>query len=244
MLIELKNVSYEYRPNKRALQDINLSLEPGEQALLLGANGSGKSTALKIMGGLLFPTQGVYQFEGREIKDSHMRNNSFSYAFRKRVGIVFQHSDVQLFCSTVEEEISFGLRAVGMDDVMCKKRTADILDYMEIGMLAQESPHYLSGGEKKKVVIGAILAVNPSVLLLDEPMNSLDPKSCHWLLTMLDDLRKRKKTIVMATHRLDRLPFNASRAFLFGEDHRLWANTSISALLDDKELLTKANLIG
>lgn len=242
-IFDVQNVSYSYAPGKSVLQNINLTVTQGEQIVLFGANGSGKTTLQKILAGLLFADQGMVNAFGRPITETTMRDKAFSAAFRRRVGIVFQNSDVQLFCSTVEEEILFGLRMMGVSEQECKMRTQQMLDFINIRHLAGEAPHYLSGGEKKKVALAAILVLNPEVILLDEPTNGLDPKSCRWLENLLQELTERGKTILFSTHYLERMPLMAPRAWLFGDEHTILADGATADILNNKKLLLQANLI-
>lgn len=242
-IFNLHDVSYSYSPGKKVLQHIELKVLQGEQIVLLGANGSGKSTLQKILAGLLYPDDGIFTAFGSLITEETMRDKQFSAVFHQKVGIVFQNSDVQLFCPTVEEEILFGLRMMGLPDDECKERTQQMLDFINISHLANDAPHYLSGGEKKKVALAAILAVNPEVILFDEPTNGLDPKSCRWLENLLQELASQGKTILFSTHYLERLPLMAPRALLFGENHTILADGSTSEIVNNKSLLLEANLI-
>ncbi|MCJ7445256.1 MAG: energy-coupling factor ABC transporter ATP-binding protein [Methanotrichaceae archaeon] len=246
LIFDLKNVSYSYLGKIDALKSINLMIRQGEQVCVMGANGSGKSTLLAIMDGLVFPTSGEYYAFGtlvtEQLLDS-MKDNEFRYYFRKKVGFVFQNSEVQLFSPTVYEEIAFGPIQLDLPKEEVDMRVKEIMDMMDIGRLKERSPHTLSGGEKKKVCIASVLVTNPDILLLDEPTAGLDPRTQLWLIELLQELSKAGKTIITATHDLDIIEQISNRAIVIGEDHRIKVDRSARSVLDDLELLLAANLI-
>ena len=243
LIYELQNVCYRYDENKQALQDINLKVEAGERLALLGPNGCGKSTLQKILAGLLFATSGIVTAFGTKINSQSMRDAGFSSAFRQKVGFVFQNSDVQLFCTNVLDEIMFGPLSMGLSFNEGKKRAEDLLSYVGITALANCLPHHLSGGEKKKVAIAAVLATNPEVIIFDEPTNGLDPRSQRWTMDTMNELNQQGKTIILATHNLDLVLELADRVIVFDEKHRIIANDTPKAILENRELLLRANLI-
>ena len=245
-IFELQNVAYTYLGKFEALKDVNLTMTAGEQIVVVGANGSGKSTLLSILAALIFPTTGKFNAFGNVVKEeafNSLDGNEFGRYFRKNVGFVFQNSDIQLFCSTVFDEIAFGPLQLGMTQEEVKRRTEEIMSLMGISGLTDRAPHTLSGGEKKKVCIASILSVNPNVLLLDEPTAGLDPRSQLWLIELIQDLAKAGKTVITATHDLDIIEKISTRAIVFGEDHTIKADADSSAVMNDLELLTSANLI-
>lgn len=239
---ELQDVSYHYRVGESSLQGINLKIRAGERVVLLGPNGGGKSTLQKIVAGLIFG-EGNFSAYGRAITAETMRDKDFAAAYRRKVGFVFQNSDVQLFCATVFDEIMFGPLAMGMDYAKAMERTQELLDFVGISALAERMPQHLSGGEKKKVAIAAVLAVNPDALILDEPTNGLDPKTQRWMITTLNALHQSGKTLLVATHNLDLVPEIADRVIVLGENHQMMADGSPDHILSDRALLLKANLI-
>jgi cobalt/nickel transport system ATP-binding protein len=243
VLYELTNVAYQYTDGKSALQDINLTVEAQERLILLGPNGCGKSTLQKLLAGLLFTSSGSLTAFGAKINSKAMSDKQFSTAFRQKVGFVFQNSDVQLFCTSVLDEIMFGPLAMGLSHSEAAARAADLLAYMGISPLSNCSPHHLSGGEKKKVAIAAILAVNPEILIFDEPTNGLDPISQRWIIDTINHLNQQGKTIILATHSLDLVMELADRVIVLGEDHRIIANDKPAAILRNRDLLLAANLI-
>lgn len=241
-MIDLKNVSYSYGKSK-ALDNISLKINKGEAVALVGPNGSGKSTLMKMINGIVFPEQGIYRFDGEEINAGRLRDTKFSKLFHQRVGFVFQNSDVQLFCSDVYEEIAFGPRQMGLSQEEVEKRVDDCLKMLSIEELKHRTPYHLSGGEKKKVSIASILAMNPDVFVLDEPTNGLDPKAQRWLVELLVELNRAGKTLITSTHNLELIQVISQRSILFDESHRIAADLQTEALLENVGLLKTVNLV-
>ena len=239
----LDKVYYGYGAGVLALQDISLTIQPGEKIALLGANGCGKSTLIRIMDGLLHPQTGTITVFGEPITEESLRDEQTAYRFRRRVGYVFQNSDAQLFSSTVREEIAFGPLQMGLSYPEVEQRLCDVAALLEIGKLLERPPFQLSGGEKKKVALASTLVLNPDVILLDEPTNGLDPRSQRWLVELLVTLHQAGKTLVTATHDLSIVPEIASRAYVFSEAHTLVAEGSCRKILQDSDLLLGVNLI-
>lgn len=225
-----------------ALNDVSFSVRPGESLAVLGANGSGKSTLLKILNGLLFPSKGRVEFMGTEVSEETLKGD-FLRCFRERVGFVFPEPDVQLFCPTVRDELAFGPLQLGFTAADVKRRVEELLEMLGISGISERAPYTLSSGEKKKVAIAAALSVNPDVLLLDEPTNGLDPRTQVWLFDLLQSLKGLNKTCVMATHDLSLVEDLASRAVVLDESHRVVSEGPATAVLKDKDLLLRANII-
>jgi cobalt/nickel transport system ATP-binding protein len=242
-LLSCQNLSYRYLERFPALDGVSLRVERGETVALLGANGCGKSTLLKILCGLLFPAEGSYQAFGTEVTEDTLEDEQFGAAFRSRVGFVFQNADAQVFSPSVREEVAFGPLQLGLPREQVEERVRDVLQMLEIEDLAERAPYQLSGGQKKRVAIAAVLATNPDVLLFDEPTAALDPRSQQWLLELLVTLSRAGKTIVLATHDLDVLEWVAHRCVMLSEDHRVVAEGTPAELLADAEALLAANLI-
>ena len=189
--------AYEDRPT---LRHIDLEIAEGDCAVLMGDNGCGKSTLLRAINGLIFPAQGHYYFDGEEITKKAMDSPSFSKRFHARVGFIFQDSDAQLFCSSVEDEIAFGPRSLGLSDEEVQQRVDDTLALLNIEHLRSRAPYHLSGGEQKKVAIACILSINPDVYCFDEPLNGLDASTRQWLVDFFRKLKELGKTLIIATH--------------------------------------------
>ena len=239
----LETVTYRYPDGEIGVNKLDLTVHERERIVLLGANGSGKSTLLRILNGLVFPCDGVVQAFGHVLSEKSLNEDRFNHAFRKRVGFVFQNSETQLFSSTVWDEIAFGPLHMGMSEPEIRQRVTEVLELFGIEAIRDRPPFKLSGGEKKKVALAAVMAINPDVLLLDEPTAALDPRTERWLIDMLVQLGKLGKTIITATHNLDIVEEISDRVLVFGEDHRLAANGPPSELLSERELLLRVNLI-
>ncbi len=242
-LFELAGVHYSYHGAIPALAGIDLAVRAGESLVVLGANGCGKSTLLKLLDGLLFPDAGEVKAFGTRLSEAILETDDFRRRFRSRVGLVFQNPDIQLFCSTVLEEVAFGPLQLGLSPGEAAARAGDVLGLLGIGALRDRSPLFLSGGEKKKVAIASVLSMNPDVLLFDEPTATLDPRTCHWFGELALTLAQSGKTLVTATHNLHLAERIATRILVMGEDHRVTAAGDPAAILADRALLVGANLI-
>jgi cobalt/nickel transport system ATP-binding protein len=241
-MIRLKEVSFAYH-EVNALNKINLSIGKGDAVALLGPNGSGKSTVLKLINGIVFPLKGNYYFEEEEITYKKMQDTKFAKNLHQKMGFVFQNPDTQLFCATVYDEIAFGPRQMGMRETDVEIRVTDCLELLKIENLKERSPYHLSGGEKCKVAIASVMSLNPEVIVLDEPMNGLDPRTQRWLVEFLVQLNKAGKTLITSTHNLELVHEISTRAVLFDENHTIVADMPTDRLLADIELLKRVNLV-
>lgn len=240
-MINLSNVNFNYK-EIHALKDINLRIQKGETVALIGPNGSGKSTFLKLINGIVFPMQGVYSFEGKEINENTLQDSKFSKLFHKKIGFVFQNSETQLFCSTVYEEIAFGPRQMGLKEQEIDLRVNDCLKLLNIEELKDRTPYNLSGGEKKRVAIASVLSLNPEVLVLDEPMNGLDPKTKRFLRELLLKLNAAGKTLICSTHDFEYVQGVFKRAIVFSKEHSVIRDEDYKAVINDEEFLTANNI--
>ena len=241
-MIEINDVSFSYEGDN-ALNHISLKIEDGETVALMGSNGCGKSTLLKVINGIISPDSGLYKFDNQEITHKKLQDPKFGKSFHQKIGFVFQNSDTQLFCSVVYDEIAFGPRQMGMTEIDVDKRVNDCLSLLNIQDLRNRTPYHLSGGEKRKVAIACVLSLNPDVLVLDEPMNGLDPRTQRWLVEFLVQLSKAGKTLITSTHNLELVSEISTRAILFDETHKIVADMPTEKLLEDIELLKKVNLV-
>ena len=229
-----------------ALKGVTASFYAGEQVAILGANGSGKSTLLAILNALSYPTSGEFYAFGNPVKEEvfdTLEDNEFNRFFRKKVGFLFQNPDIQLFSSTVFDEIAFGPLQLDLPPDEVLMRTEEVIAMLGIENLRDRAPHMLSGGEKKKVCIASILSTNPDVLLLDEPTGGLDPRSQIWLIELIQDLAKCGKTIITATHDLNIVEQISTRAIVVGEDHMIKADSDCAGVMSNMDLLISANLV-
>lgn len=241
-IFELKDASFSYQ-DTAALKNINLTVRRGEKIAVLGANGCGKTTLLRILAGLSVPQNGKFFAFGEEITKKRLDDDRFSSGYHRRVGFIFQNSDTQLFCTSVREEIAFGPLQVGLGRDEVRRRVEDVAKLLGIEPLLDKAPFNLSGGEKKKVAVAAVLALSPEVLILDEPTNGLDPRSQRWLVNLLLKLNRAGKTLITSTHNLELVGELSDRAVLFGEDHAIAADKPTLELLSDSKLLRRVNLV-
>ena len=242
-VFSLSGVEFSYHDSSPLLSGLDLDFYYGDSVCLLGANGSGKSTVLKILCALLFPTRGTFKAFGEDVNEARMENDRYAKEYRRRVGFVFQNSDAQLFTTRIWDEIAFGPLQLGLASREVKQRVEDIAGLLRIEELLERSPYRLSGGEKKKVALACVLVMNPEVLILDEPTNGLDPKTQRWLTELLLQLNKAGRTIITATHNLELAHAISKRALVLSEEHRLIGDGNTHEILGNRELLIQVNLI-
>ena len=241
-VFELRDVSYNYLEGSYALKDINLTVMPKEAVAVVGTNGSGKSTLLKILDALYFPAEGEIKAFGEHLSEECFKDKAYSYSFRRRVGLLFQNPDVQLFSPTVEDEIAFGPLQMGLSKEEVNFYIEGALKILDIEKLRRRASYQLSEGEKKKVALAAIFSLNPEVWLLDEPTADLDPRTQGWMVDFFLSLAEQGKTLVVATHQLELARIISRKIYILGETHSLLAEGS-SSILQNEELLLSANLI-
>jgi len=241
-MIELEDISVSYT-GLPALTQISLSIQSGEYLALIGSNGSGKSTLLKLVNGLVFPDSGSWKLDGIEISAARLKDQRFAKSFHKRIGFLFQNSDAQLFCGTVYDEIAFGPRQMGLDDAEVDSRVQDLLALLGIKALEGRAPYHLSGGEKRKVALAAVLALNPDILALDEPMNGLDPRTKRFLREFLLSLRESGKTVICATHDFEYIDGVFEKAAVFSADHRIVRSGPYAGIIADRAFLESQNIV-
>jgi cobalt/nickel transport system ATP-binding protein len=240
-VFEVSKVTYRYE-RIMALDSVSLAIELGQRVVLLGANGSGKSTLLRLLDGLYFPEIGAVRFCGDSLTEERLQQEQFSFAFRRRVGMVFQNPDVQLFNPSVLDEVAFGPLQLRWSRDTIRERVAQTLDSMGILHLKDRPPHQLSGGEKKRVAIASVLVLDPEVLLLDEPTAALDPRSQSQIIDLLSGWKDAGKTVVTATHDLDTVEDIADTCYVF-QGGRVVAQGSPASVLGNTPLLQRTGLL-
>ena len=198
-MIKLDDICFAY-DSTPVLKHFSTEVADGEFVVIKGDNGCGKSTLLNIINALEFAEIGTYIFDGTVIDKKAMKNEQFAKAFHQKIGYVFQNTDAQLFCSSVYDEIAFAPRQMQLDEAEVAKRVDDMLKLTGTEHLKERAPFHLSMGEKKKVAVASVLAMNPQVLILDEPMNFLDKKSREWLVEFLNQMHSVGKTIIIVSH--------------------------------------------
>lgn len=239
-LLRLEHVSFAYEDGadrRLALKDCSVSIRPGERIAVLGGNGAGKSTFFLLANGVLRPKKGTVFFRGEAVGRKRQELNRL----RRGVGLVFQDPDVQILGGTVEEEISFGPMNLGLSREEVRRRVDGAVERMRLGDLLHRAPQYLSGGEKKRVSIADALAMEPELLLMDEPAASLDPENCRVLETTLDMLGEQGLALAVATHDVD-FAWRWARRILVFHDGRLAADRTPEELFSDEALLAACRL--
>ena len=194
-LIETRDLCYAYPHSVKALEGINFIAPRNSRIAVIGSNGAGKSTLFKHFNGIFRPTSGSVLIRGEPITKQNIRE------VRKFVGIVFQNADDQIFSPTVEQDVAFGPTNLGLDEETIHHRVHEALKIVGIEDLADRVPHHLSGGEKKRVAIAGVIAMEPEVLVLDEPTAGLDPQGVKDLVGFINSLSKKYgMTVVFSTH--------------------------------------------
>ncbi|HEY6002867.1 MAG TPA: ABC transporter ATP-binding protein [Anaeromyxobacter sp.] len=228
------------RLNGRAVvEDVSFEVRPGERVVVLGVNGCGKTTLLRLLDGLAFADEGEVRYAGKRLDAAALGDASFRRAFRGEVGLLFQNVDAMLFNPTVEDEIAFGPRQLGQGDV--PGRVARWAETFDVAGLLARAPFELSGGEKKRVALAALLAVEPRVLLLDEATANLDPASVGRLVDVLAGIRGL--TVIASTHNLSMAGELGDRAILLAPGRKgVLFDGLAHDLLHDERLLVESGL--
>ncbi len=238
--VEVKNLTYTYSRGlpyeKEAIKNINLIVFEGEAVGILGHTGSGKSTLIQHLNGILLPQEGEVKIFGEKI----INDKKFLKNLRKIVGIVFQFPEDELFAETVYEDISFGPRNLGMEESEIKKRVIESIK--DVGLdetYLDRSPFSLSGGEKRRVAIACILSMAPKILVLDEPTSGLDPIGREEILTLIKKLKKEKKvTIIMISHTMEDIIQFADRIYVLNNG-KIVLEGKTEEVFKSKEILEK-----
>ena len=237
-LLETDNVTYTY-PNgpAPALSGVSVTITAGSKIALVGANGAGKSTLLLMLNGILRPDSGEVRFSGRPLA----YDNRSLRDLRRRVGFVFQNPDVQIIAPTVEADVAFGPVNLGLPPDAVHRAVRDALGYVGLRGYEKRPPHHLSGGEKKRVAIAGILAMEPAVLVFDEPTSSLDPASSEEVMELLDELASGGRTVLVSTHDVE-LAYRWADSVILMEHGRVLARGPPEEVFSDHDLLAAARL--
>jgi cobalt/nickel transport system ATP-binding protein len=242
-VFELKDVHFSYLGKFPALCGVDLRVRQGEKVCVIGANGTGKSTVLTLLDGLIFPARGSIRAFGTELSEERFADDEFSQSFRSKVGFVFQNPDVQLFCPTVREDIVFGPLQLGVPGDEAKRRLGQLAEMLGITELLDRAPHQLSIGEKRKAAIAAVLAVDPDVILLDEPTAGLDPLTTRHIIDLILEASGRGKTVITATHDLHIIAEIADTVHVFDRTRRIVRSGAPLEVMADNDFLMKSNLV-
>ena len=225
--INFEHVNYSYEKSVPILRDVTFSAHEHESIGLIGANGVGKSTLLKLLVGLNLGYEGTISVEGMKVEKQILPK------IRERIGYVFQDSDSQLFMSTAYEDIAFGPRNYGLSEPEVQERVENALSMIHIEHLKNKQIYKMSGGEKKMVSIATILAMTPDIILMDEPSIALDPRNRRYLIQILNQFHHLK---IIASHDLDMILDTCSRVILMAEG-TIIRDGKAEEILSDKELL-------
>ncbi len=243
MSLELKHVTYTYSAGSAfqatALNDISLTIEDGEFVALVGHTGCGKSTLVQHLNGLLKPTSGQVLLDGQDINGEGVNRREL----RQKVGLVFQYPEYQLFEETVAKDIAFGPKNQGLsaDEVDRRVRRAMEHVHLNYDKLAERSPFELSGGQMRRVAIAGVLAMEPKVLVLDEPTAGLDPRGRDRILGMVRELHREGTTVVMVSHSMEDVASLATRMVVLSHG-RLATQGAPREVFRQRELMAEAGL--
>ena len=233
--IAVKNLNYTYPDGTRALEDVNIVVYEGERVAIIGPNGAGKTTFLLHLNGILRGSDGQVEVFGKSVEKVKRED------VIKEVGIVFQDPDDQLFMPTLFDDLAFGPINMGLKEDEVRERVEKTI--LSLGLTGYENrcPHHLSGGEKKKAALAAVMSMEPRILVLDEPTANLDPKSRAELIKIVKDLNEREGiTVIMATHDVNAVPALADRVFVLNK--RVIAEGTAQEIFSDGALMNANNL--
>lgn len=235
-IINVKNLNVVLN-EREVIKNISLSINEGEYICVIGKNGSGKTTFVKTLNGIILPTSGDVEVKGFNTKDEEKL-----IEIRKNVGMVFQNPDNQMVASLVEEDIAFGLENLGIDTDTMRKRVKEVLKKVNIENLRNRNINMLSGGQKQKVCIAGILAMRPSVMIFDEPTSMLDPSARKEILDEIYRINKEEKiTIIQITHFMSEIE-RADRVVLLDDGNIVRDTYDIKGFLDNVEDIKNFNL--
>lgn len=232
-----RNVSFNYEDGTKALDGISLEIPEEKKVAVLGPNGAGKSTLFLHFNGILQCDEGSIFFRGNEV--SYRKKDLKE--LRKKVGIVFEDPDSQLFSGSIYQEISFGPKNMGLSDEEVRRRVSKSMEITGTEKLSDKPTHLLSFGQKKMVAIASIIAMEPEVIIFDEPTAGLDPARANQIVDFLDQLNERGITVIMSTHDVDLAYSWADYVFLLG-DGRKMAEGLTKEVFENQGLLEEVNI--
>jgi cobalt/nickel transport system ATP-binding protein len=238
LLFRLENLTHQYSDGTIALNGVSLDFDKGERIALLGTNGSGKTTLLYHLNGILKPTLGNIYYQ-----DKPLRYDSKSLLeLRRRVGFVFQDPNDQLFAPTVKQDVAFGPLNLGKPADQVKKVVDEALKTVGMAEFAEKPPHFLSLGQKKRVALAGVLAMQPEVIIMDEPTSNLDPRATSEILHLLLHLNKEEGiTLLLATHDVDMVPLFANRLYILNKG-KLVSSGAPKDIFSNTEMIRDVNL--
>lgn len=236
-IVSVKNLRYSYGGEREILKGVTVDIKEGERVAVIGTNGAGKSTFFLNLNGVLEPDDGQIMFKGKTMT----RSKADLMELRRGIGIVFQDAENQIIATTVMGEVSFGLMNLKLPREEVERRVNEALEYMNISDFKERAPHYLSGGEKKRVTIADIIAMHSEVIIFDEPTAALDPVNVAALEEVLTKLSEQGKTMLISTHDLDFAYRWAERVIVFC-DGQIIADDIPETVFQKESILKQANL--
>ncbi|MHC1576344.1 MAG: energy-coupling factor ABC transporter ATP-binding protein [Methanosarcinaceae archaeon] len=237
LILETKDLKYSYPDGTTAIRGIDIKIMRGKKTAFVGRNGSGKSTLFMLLNGTIKPKDGRILFNGNQL--GYDRNSLRD--IRKNVGIVFQNSDDQIFAPTVYQDVAFGPTNLGYSKEKVREKVTETLEYFGLTDLKDKPPHHLSGGQKKRVAIAGVVAMQPQVIILDEPLANLDPVGADELLDVLNTLNDSGTTLIISTHDVD-LAHNWADHLYFMAKGKVIGEGTPDKVFNDPELIREAHL--
>jgi energy-coupling factor transport system ATP-binding protein len=235
-MIEVKDVHYTFPNGFEALKGVSIIIRDGEFVAIMGQNGAGKTTLVKHFNGLLKPSKGSVIVDGVNTRKTSVAK------LARTVGFVFQNPDHQLFCESVEEEIAFGLRNFGFEEVLTRRRVDWALNLLDLVEYRRTSPFLLSGGERKRVALASVLAWDPKTVVLDEPTIGQDHRQKEKLRQFIVQLNSQGKTVVVVTHDVEFVAESNPRVVLLSEG-KIVADGVAKEILTDEQLVARASIV-
>lgn len=235
-LIRVEGMSFAYQSGVNVIHNIDLTIAPGEFTAIIGNNGSGKSTLMKLILGLLKPTQGRIIVDGLDTRQARVSDMA------RRIGFIFQEPNEQLFANSVEEEIRFGLRNLKLAEEEIESRVNETLDLFGIQSLRGVFPRFLARGDKQKVCIAAIVAMHPQIILLDEPTTGQDHRDSRKIMELAETLNARGITVLLVTHDMPNVAQYARRVILLN-DGVLVKSAATLEILANQSLMQSCSLV-
>ncbi|MBI4769450.1 MAG: ATP-binding cassette domain-containing protein [Chloroflexi bacterium] len=235
-VISIENVTFAYRAGVPVLHEVNLTFAAGEFTAIIGNNGSGKTTLMKLVLGLLRPGEGQVTVGGIDTRGARVSDMA------RRIGFIFQDPNDQLFANTVEEEILFGLRNLGLSEAEIKQRVEETVALFGLGEIRAEFPRFLARGDKQKVCIAAIVAMRPQILLLDEPTTGQDHRDSRQIMELAQTLNGQGITVLLVTHDMPNVAQYSRRVVLMN-DGRVMKVGPTAEIIADAGLMASCSLV-
>ncbi|MGG3890654.1 energy-coupling factor ABC transporter ATP-binding protein [Metabacillus fastidiosus] len=237
VLFSIDQLSHRYADDTIALKSLSLTIKQGKKIALLGNNGAGKSTLFLHLNGILQPTSGKIYFKGKEVA----YNRKALLSLRRQVGIVFQDPDSQLFSASVIQDISFGPKNLGLSNEKVLEKVEWAMEQTETAVLKDKPTHFLSLGQKKRVAIAGVLAMDPEVIILDEPTAGLDAYYSKQIMNVLNTIQKQQKTIILSTHDVN-LAYEWADEVIVMHDGEVLCHSDPVTVFQQEEIIKKAHL--